>query len=191
MNREIRRRLAAMERLRLPDLQGKYAELVGEPTRCPNKAFLLRRIGEALEAQARETEASAALAAASSTPSSPEPLPEGTRLSALSVDELQACYVATLQRPTQSSDRRYLIWKIRQAQKGRVPVGPTARRQPGEPPIDHKILPLRMHAETVEALDEVWHRLGLKSRMEFFRHALDQYLTSVGEEAAAAHVRAR
>jgi len=34
-----------------------------------------------------------------------------------------------------------------------------------------------------------WRRRGLKSRMELFRHALDQYLSGLGEAAAAARVR--
>ena len=193
MNREIRRRLAAMEHLRLPELQAKYAEIVGEPTRCPNKTFLLRRIREALEARASVAEDVQGTVDVTATPPipAPLPLPEGTKLTELSVDELQACYVATLLRPTRSRNARYLVWKIRQAQKGRVPVGPTSRRSSGEPPVEHKVLPLRMSAETVEALDDVWRRQGLKSRMDLFRHALDQYLTGVGEDAAAARVRGR
>ena len=70
-----------------------------------------------------------------------------------------------------------------------MPVGPVGRRRPGEPSVEHKVLPLRMPAETVAALDDVWRRRGLKSRMDLFRHALDQYLTALGEEAVATRVR--
>lgn len=113
----------------------------------------------------------------------------GARLQDLDVEQLRARYLDVVGRGTGSHDKRYLIWKIRQAEQGKVPVGPVGRRQPGEPPVEHKVLPLRMPAETVEALDDVWRRRGLKSRMDLFRHALDQYLTGLGEEAAATRVR--
>ena len=217
MTETIRTQLDDLRALRLPDLQARFAELVGEETRCPNKAFLLRRIGEALEARAaRETLAEDETVEAT-TPTDDAPAPEelaeappidapapdvaraddegegtdpdGARLQDLGVAQLRTRYLDVVGRGTGSHDKRYLIWKIRQAQQGKVPVGPVGRRQPGAPPIEHKVLPLRMPAETVEALDDVWRRRGLKSRMDLFRHALDQYLTRLGEEAAATRVR--
>lgn len=212
MTETIQNQLDDLRALRLPDLQARFAELVGEETRCPNKAFLLRRIGEALEARAAEaTPAEDVTAeAATSTDEAPAPVDvatdapapddalagdeedieqDGARLLDLDVEQLRARYLDVVGRGTGSHDKRYLIWKIRQAQQGKVPVGPVGRRQPGEPPVEHKVLPLRMPAETVEALDDVWRRRGLKSRMDLFRHALDQYLTGLGEEAAATRVR--
>lgn len=212
MTETIQTQLDDLRALRLPDLQARFAELVGEETRCPNKAFLLRRIGEALEARAAEaTPAEDVTAeAATSTDEAPAPVDvatdapapddalagdeedieqDGARLQDLDVEQLRARYLDVVGRGTGSHDKRYLIWKIRQAQQGKVPVGPVGRRQPGEPPVEHKVLPLRMPAETVEALDDVWRRRGLKSRMDLFRHALDQYLTGLGEEAAATRVR--
>lgn len=161
----IQTQLGAIAQLRLPDLQAKFAEVVGETTRCPNKTYLLRRIREALEA--------------APTPPDPAPLRE------LTVEGLRAHYVQVVGRETGSNDRRYLMWKIRQAERGRVQVGPVQRRQPG---VAHKVLPLRMPAETVAALDEVWRRHGMKSRMDLFRQALGQYLTKLGEVDAAASV---
>jgi len=215
MTETIQTQLDALRDLRLPDLQARFAEIVGEETRCPNKAFLLRRIGEALEAQVaaeddsdsptpeqREPEAepianedhaesSDALPeeAESDAPDDDDPSEGGARLRDLDVEALRARYVEVVGRGTGSHDRRYLIWKIRQASQGKVPVGPVGRRQPGEPSVEHKVLPLRMSAETVAALDDVWRRRGLKSRMDLFRHALDQYLTALGEETAATRVR--
>lgn len=213
MTETIQTQLDDLRALRLPDLQARFAELVGEKTRCPNKAFLLRRIGEALEARAgRATPTEDVTAeAATSNDEAPAPVdvatdapapddvrtddegegtePDGARLQDLDVEQLRARYLDVVGRGTGSHDKRYLIWKIRQAQQGKVPVGPVGRRQPGEPPVEHKVLPLRMPAETVEALDDVWRRRGLKSRMDLFRHALDQYLTGLGEEAAATRVR--
>lgn len=208
MTETIQTQLDELRALRLPDLQARFAELVGEETRCPNKAFLLRRIGEALEARAAQATPPEDVTAEAATPTddatAPDDAPapddaraddeedielDGARLQDLDVEQLRARYLDVVGRGTGSHDKRYLIWKIRQAQQGKVPVGPVGRRQPGEPPVEHKVLPLRMPAETVEALDDVWRRRGLKSRMDLFRHALDQYLTGLGEEAAATRVR--
>lgn len=216
MTETIQTQLDDLRALRLPDLQARFAELVGEETRCPNKAFLLRRIGEALEARAARATLAEDETVEATTPTDDAPAPEelaaeapptdapapddvddegegrepdGARLQDLDVEQLRARYLDVVGRGTGSHDKRYLIWKIRQAQQGKVPVGPVGRRQPGEPPVEHKVLPLRMPAETVEALDDVWRRRGLKSRMDLFRHALDEYLTGLGEEAAATRVR--
>ena len=193
MTETIQTQLDALAELRLPDLQERFAELVGEETRCPNKTYLLRRICEALEARAAEPGPAPAERAPAPTPATDESATEedNVRLRDLDVEQLRARYVEVVGRATSSHDRRYLIWKIRQAQQGKVPVGPVGRRQPGDPPVEQKVLPLRMPAATVEALDEVWRRRGLKSRMDLFRHALDQYLTGIGEGDAADLVRGR
>jgi hypothetical protein len=190
MTETTQTQLDALAELRLPALQARFAEIVGEETRCPNKTYLLRRIRETLEEAAAQ-------------PPAPEAQPEPVLNAAnaevaddipsreLDIEQLRARYVEVVGRATSSHDRRYLIWKIRQAQQGKVPVGPVGRRQPGEPPVPHKVLPLRMPAETVEALDDVWRRHGLKSRMDLFRQALDQYLTGLGERDAAERVQGR
>jgi hypothetical protein len=120
---------------------------------------LLRRIGEALEA--REQEAAAEPSTDSLTPTTK------ARLTKLSVAELQAMYRAVVGRDTSSSSSAYLVWKLRQAQKGRVRVGPVERGT-GEA-RDVKVLPLRMSAADVATLDEAWRRLGFKSRTAMIR----------------------
>ena len=87
-----------------------------------------------------------------------------------------------LQRTTRSTSKSYLIWKIRQAQQGKVPIGPRSR---GEG-VEHKVLPVRVPATAVADLDESWKRLGIKSRTEFFRRAVHAYLESEGEADSAA-----
>ena len=52
MNDTIRTQIEALDSMRLPDLQTRYAEVLGEETRCPNKRWLVRKITEALEASA-------------------------------------------------------------------------------------------------------------------------------------------
>ena len=44
MPSDIQDQMHELEELRLPELQARFAEIVGEPTRTPNKAYLLRRI---------------------------------------------------------------------------------------------------------------------------------------------------
>ena len=96
-----------------------------------------------------------------------------TRLTKLSVAELHAIYREVLGRETRSSDSAYLVWKLRQAQKGRIRVGPIERRAPGEA-ATVKVLPLRMTAAEVDALDEAWRRLGLRSRTAMIRNAIEE-----------------
>jgi hypothetical protein len=96
------------------------------------------------------------------------------RLTKLSVTELQAMYREVVGRDTRSTDSAYLVWKLRQAQKSRVRVGPIERRSGGT--CDVKVLPLRITAAEVEALDEAWRRLGFRSRTAMIRKAIDALL---------------
>ena len=107
------------------------------------------------------------------------------KLTKLGVEELQRIYVEVVGRPTGSSAKAYLVWKIRQAQKGRIPVGPRRTRRADGEAADFKVLPLRMEAELVTQLDEARERLGLKNRMELFRRALHAFLLEAGEVRVA------
>jgi len=200
MNKEIRKQVKALEKLKLNELQARFAEIVGEETRAPNRKFLLRRIGEALEAQTAdqppaEPEPKAETKPAKkrrSTKAAEEPTQEtqandeeGTPLRDLSVEELQAIYEEKVGRPTGSANVGYLKWKIRQAEKGRITVGPIQRRHGDGPPPDFKVLPLRMEAELVVQLDEARERLGLGSRMDLFRRSLHAFLLEAGEVRVA------
>ena len=224
MNDTIRNQIETLDTLRLPDLQTRYAEVLGEETRCPNKRFLIRRITETLEASGSEAPAPDAnhadpiedapgeavfeTAPADSAPTAGPASAnqeeaagdddgasenaanagdEGnaTRLSMLSVPELQALYLEVVGRATGSSAKRYLVWKIRQAQRGRIPVGPRGNTRRDGPAPDFKVLPLRMEAALVTQLDEARERLGLKSRMDLFRRSLHAYLLDAGEVRVA------
>jgi hypothetical protein len=167
MNDTTRRSLESLAKLRLPELQARFAEIVGEPTRSPNKTFLLRRIGEALEARERETVTQPSEATT--------PAPGKVHLTKLSVTELQAMYREVIGRETASTHSAYLVWKIRQAQKGRIKAGPIERRATGES-ADLKVLPLRMTAAEVAALDAGWRRLGFKSRTAMLKKAIADLL---------------
>lgn len=167
MNDTTRRTIESLAKLRLPELQARFGEIVGEPTRSPNKTFLLRKIGEALGARERE-------ATAKPTPPTTvsEPTTAKVKLTKLSVPELQALHRELIGRETTSTDSAYLVWRVRQAQKGRIKAGPIERRASGEA-ADVKVLPLRMTAAEVEALDEAWRRLGFKSRTAMIRKAIE------------------
>ncbi|MFB1485238.1 hypothetical protein [Corallococcus sp. RDP092CA] len=89
--------------------------------------------------------------------------------------ELQALHRELLGRETSSTDSAYLVWRVRQAQKGRIKVGPIERRATGEA-ADIKVLPLRMTAAEVDALDAGWRRLGFKSRTAMLKKAIEAIL---------------
>ena len=109
------------------------------------------------------------------------------RFKSMTVEELQTLYRSVVGRETGSSDAGYLAWKIKEAEKGRVPVGPRETRTPAqEANTDMHTLPLRLDSARVIAIDEVWRARGMKSRMELFRTALGHYLHHVGANAAAA-----
>jgi hypothetical protein len=77
-----------------------------------------------------------------------------------------------------------LAWRIREAQKGRIPVGP--RKNAHREGVTFKVLPLRMESTLVDKVDEAWKRQGLHSRMELLRRALEAFLANSGETEVAA-----
>ena len=81
-------------------------------------------------------------------------------------------YLHVVGRPTGSVVRAYLIWKIREAEKGHIPLGPRRTRVRATEPVEMKILPLRLEARAVDAIDAAWKSRGVKTRTEFFRRAL-------------------
>ncbi len=223
-------RLASMK---IGDLQLLFAEVVGEKTRCPNRAWLVKKIVEAAvparasdstepeemglrtekDATTRQLAAPVALGVSEADPDTREeaPIAPGQaaaivpaaasevadtstkateiKLSKLDVTALQARYREVLGRDTSSDNRNYLVWKIREAEKGRVPTGP--RRSGRAEGATFKVLPLRMESDLVDQLDEAWRRQGLATRMELFRVALRTYLASVGENDVAELLKVR
>ena len=65
-------------------------------------------------------------------------------------------------------------------------MGPRRGRRTDGAAADFRVLPLRMEAERLERLDDACERLGLKSRMDLFRRALQAYLETEGEADVAA-----
>ena len=103
----------------------------------------------------------------------------------MDVDALRKRYVEVVKRPTSSVNASYLRWKIQQAERGKVPVGPRESRRSSAEPQNIKVLPLRMEADLVEQLDGARERLRLKSRMDLFRRALHAFLLEADEVRVA------
>ena len=189
MNKTTKNEIAKLGKMKVNELQAKFAEVTGETTRSPNKTFLIRRITEALQAAdactkaAKVKEPEAAGPSAEATAQT-EPADIGEKLTKLEVPELQARYLEVVGRPTTSSHAGYLRWKITQARKGRIPVGP--RKSTHREGVIFKVLPLRMESDLVDKLDEAWKRQGMHSRMDLFRKSLQAFLAGAGEADVAA-----
>ncbi|MBU8901014.1 ribbon-helix-helix protein, CopG family [Corallococcus sp. M34] len=188
-----------LESLNLTELRARYREVVGEETRSPNKVHLIRRIEESLAAKKQRSPSrqGAAIApstplatpAAQATPSSAEatpPSPQRGRFANMPLEALQAEYRKVLGRPTSSSNVGYLRWKIREAEAGRVPVGPRLAREAKVREDGKRVIPLSFGAEALEGLDKTWRNAGMPSRTEFFRRAIRRYLVDMGAPEAAA-----
>ena len=84
MDTNTKRQIKALEKLRLPELQARFAEVTGEATRSPNRTYLIRQITEALVAQAAaprpgETVATAAASVAAAPVAPARPARPGRR----------------------------------------------------------------------------------------------------------------
>jgi hypothetical protein len=106
-------------------------------------------------------------------------------LSKMSVPQLRRLYVKEIGRNTGSTDKGYLIWKIREARKGRIRVGPAPERTPHAGNDAFMVLPLRVPRLTVAKLDAAWQRAGIESRTAFLYRATRMLLKKLGEEDVA------
>ena len=113
---------------------------------------------------------------------------ERGRFANMTVDELRTMYEQKVGRATSSTNKQYLMWKIAQAEKGRIRTGRVVhgQRLEGTFAKNDRTLPLTMSADAMHALDEAWPRLSFTSRMSFMRAAIGEALASRGEEDAAA-----
>ena len=181
-----------LAQLSLPELWARFKQATGENTKSPNKKFLTRRIHEALVARANAPASTPATPPAkrrTRTPKPPAtteaepsaaPKPQRGRFASMSIEQLQAKYLAIVGRCTGSDNRRYLVWKIHEAEKGRIHVGPRK-----DEPLDVKILPLRLERELADRMDQVWRARGFKSRTAFLRAAIGACLAQLGARDVA------
>ncbi|GEL75640.1 DUF2924 domain-containing protein [Myxococcus virescens] len=187
-----------LESMNLTELRARFREVVGEETRSPNKTHLIRRIEEALAAKKRRSPTRRATAAAPSAPPAPaaptatpaagaQPTQGRGRFAGLSVQELQAKYLEVVGRPTGSTNVDYLQWKIREAEAGRINVGPRPEREVKVREDGKRVIPLSLDTEALAALDKAWRDAGLPSRTRFFMRAVHRELTAMGATEAAEH----
>ncbi len=116
----------------------------------------------------------------------PEAAPAPKRKRDMSVEDLRAEYLRVIGRETGSTDRRYLLWKISEATKGKITIGAVEKRAPRDKTAT-QVLPLGMERTVVAKLDAAWKALGFKSRMAFIRDAMVAYLRDQeGADATAA-----
>ncbi len=179
MGKKIDNAMAKLEDARLPELRAKYEEVIGEPTRAPNRTYLLRRIREGLEARERASRERRGGRRARSSRAGRAT----ERLSELSVADLQARYLEEVGRATASVNKNYLVWKIRMARAGKVRVGPARERK--HEPGDTQVVPLTLPRGAVAALDEVVERTTFGNRSAFLRRAIHDLLRGQGFASVA------
>jgi hypothetical protein len=198
MTQRTRNTAAALEALRLPELRARYQEVLGEPARSPNRTYLIRRILEAAASTpARRKSAEAAPPQPKAKPSTkaraaaptPPVKPERGRYRDLTIEQLQQKYTDVIGRATSSSDKGYLLWKLREAEKGRIRTGPRPER-PRKSDSDMQIVPLRLEATVVERVDRTWRDRSIPNRTEFLRRAMAHYLRHLGATDTAALLEA-
>jgi hypothetical protein len=198
MTQRNRNTAAALEALRLPELRARYQEVLGEPARSPNRKFLIRRILEAAACTpARRKSAEAAPSQPKAKPnakaraatSTPPAKPDRGRYCDMTVEELRQKYVEVIGRGTSSSEKGYLVWKLREAEKGRIRTGPRPER-PRKSDSDMQIVPLRLEATVVERFDRTWRDRSIPNRTEFLRRAMAHYLRHLGAADTAALLEA-
>lgn len=103
----------------------------------------------------------------------------------MSVAELQALYAEKVGRPTGSNDRNYLTWKIREAEKGNVPVGP-AKRKLYEGPTTP--ITIKLEDAFLEQLDDAGKDDGFKTRLAYLRDLIGKGLQVRGRSDLATMV---
>ena len=117
MKKAIENQISELEEMKLPELQARFAEVVGEETKAPNKKYLIKRIVEVLEQGDFQDDGQAEMeieAEAVEKPNQPDELIEAdddsseekTSLTKLDVDTLRDRYNEIVGRPTGSTDKR-------------------------------------------------------------------------------------
>jgi hypothetical protein len=141
---------------------------------------------EAVETAPEATEAaSAPVEAAVEAPAAKAEKPVKVKKVKPTIEELQALYLQTVGRATTSQHMGYLRWKIGEAKKGHVTVGPVtarAKRASGE----RQVLPLSLLRETTKLLDAACDAAGFKTRSAMIRQSMIELLNKIGTEPSMA-----
>lgn len=169
-----------LESLSSAELRERFQAATGQRPTSPNRVYQIRVILERA-AEAKKKPKPARDAAPSSAAAS---APRG-RFAEFSTTALQGHYESTIGRSTKSTNRDYLIWKIREAEAGRIKIGPRETLDPGE----KQVLPLTLSKNAVKAMDRAWKTHSFKSRTAFLRKAICDLLVELNESETAAFFR--
>lgn len=193
------------------ELRARLKQATGRSTKDSNKKKLIEAIeqhsryeqrvkdaAKAPKARARGRRASAVVAGqqadsvqtADGTGSDAAPAPAKVRgkWALMSNEELRRMYEEKIGRPTGSDDRGYLIWKLREAEKGRIAIGPVKRRAMTEEPTIP--ITLRLPTSLAEQADAAWRRRNYRSRVHLIELSIGLGLKKLGEaELGAAFER--
>lgn len=197
---------SALLRLSLPELRQAFTAATGKQTSSRSRILLVQGIEKARAAAPRR----AAVAQSSPTTrrrprdleavpmpvSTPPPEPSAPnskvrgRFSKLTGEELRSLYREKVGRDTQSSNKDYLIWKIREVESGRVAAGPRKVLERNGEPLAMKVIPLRMETGVADKVDQIWRANGFRSRTEFLESSIGHCLESLGAHDVAALIKA-
>jgi len=141
--------------MKLNELQTKYSEVVGETTGSPYRTSLIRRITKAMNVQDQVAESDklalpeveildAAAELTSTIETIDSAITSEPKLTKLDVPALQDRYQEIIGRPTNYKNCDYLVWKIPEALKGLITVGP--RQIQHKAGVNNRVLPLRSAA---------------------------------------------
>jgi hypothetical protein len=210
-----------LENMSVTELRARHKQVTGRSTKEGNKKKLIdaieqherltRRVNDGAGAPAQHSAgqrrgragrqaitATDANAAASATDGGQAPAtaptgekPARGRWAAMTVEELRALYAEKIGRTTDSTDRAYLIWKLREAEKGHITIG--AARRGGRKLSDEPMLPvtLRLPVSITTQMDEVWKRLSLRSRIDLIERAMGRGFAALHESELAQAFDAR
>ncbi len=134
---------------------------------------------------ATQKKASKAKKAATSSPEVEKTESGKQRWKDKSVADLQALYAEKVGRTTGSTDRNYLTWKIREAEKGNIPVGP-AKRKLFEGPTTP--ITIKLEDEFLDKLDDAGKADGFKTRLAYLRDLIGKGLQVRGRSDLATMV---
>jgi hypothetical protein len=96
----------------------------------------------------------------------------------MTIEELRAEYLRVIGRETDSTDRRYILWKLNEAAKGKIKIGPVEKR-PARDKADMQVIPISLLRETTRLLDAAIKAAGIKSRSAFVRTAMIDKLQGI------------
>jgi hypothetical protein len=168
----------------------KLIEAIEQHARLERRVEIARTAGQKKRGPSRTVAESAA--AGSDAPNGDgatvEPKKRG-KWSTMTTDELRCLYEQKIGRPTSSDDRGYLIWKIREAEKGHIKTGPVQRPKLSDEPTTP--ITLRLPTSLTEKMDVVWRRLGHRSRLHLIELSIGHGLKKIGEAELGAEFERR